>query len=285
MTTCSKNCTFYCFPKTWGKRSLRTFGERLPLDIQHDCRLIRTAEGKYYLTVPIDQYISPITLLVGHVASLDPGEKIFQTCYDNKDTAYLIGGNDSQKLDRLAGIATRMREGIERVNNPNGTKTYRQTSDHRKRKKLKKIAARMERKAKNMISDLHRKTAKFLTNKYDAIMIPSFRSQRMAKRSQRNGQRRRLGRDTTRRLIRWSHYKFRALLQSKAKIAGTKVFVVEEPYTSKTCGNCFYINHGLGGNRRFVCPKCNSSFHRDVNAARNIMMHNWNSCGMHFEQI
>ena len=244
--------------------------------------MIRTNEDKYYLNIPIDITPPNIIFELGTTVSLDPGEKIFQTCYDNLGNSYMIGENDSKRVDKLSRTAQRMRDGIERINNPDGSKIFRKTQDKKKRKMLRKVAARVERKAKDLISDIHRKTAKFLTDNYNTILIPVFKSQKMAEKTQTNGTRRKLGRDVTRRLLRWTHYKFRMILQSKSKIAGKKVFVVEEPYTTKTCGKCFYINHNIGGNREFNCPNCGSRFHRDINAARNILLHNWERCGLEF---
>ena len=119
-----------------------------------------------------------------------------------------------------------------------------------------------------MISDIHRKTVKFLTKKYDTIIIPEFQT----KRDSDGEWKRKINRDTSRRLIRWSHYSFRELLKAKG---GSRVTVGTEEWTSKTCGNCFNVHTSLGGAREFRCPTCKHGMHRDLNAARNIMVLNW----------
>ncbi len=287
---CETNCSKYCFPRIWVGGLLGTFKEKLPCHINHDCRLIKTINNKYYLAIPTDIEKPKFVFRRNNAVGLDPGERIFQTCYDTEGNAYLIGEGDSRKLDRLSRIASRMREGIERVyigkKRERNRKEYRKTTNKRKLKGLRKAAAKVERKAKNMISDLQRKTVKFLVKKYDTILIPKFRSQQMARRKQsscqNNGHRRIIGKGTTRRMLRWSHYKFRELLQSKAKTERKKVFVVEEPLTTKTCGKCFYIKWELKGEKIYICPKCGSRFHRDVNGGRNVILHNWEKCGLRF---
>ena len=85
---------------------------------------------------------------------------------------------------------------------------------------------------------------------------------------------RKIGKETTRKMINWGHFQFRQLLIAKGKTTGTNVYVGTEEYTSKTCGNCFWINTKLQGERELKCENCNLIFHRDINAARNIMILN-----------
>ena len=65
------------------------------------------------------------------------------------------------------------------------------------------------------------------------------------------------------------HYNF------KEKLLNTKelnVHIVNEAFTSKTCGCCGKINHLLGGNKIFKCTSCELSIDRDINGARNIYL-------------
>ena len=63
----------------------------------------------------------------------------------------------------------------------------------------------------------------------------------------------------------------------KAKVAMYKnrsMMIVEEPYTSKTCGQCGRMNKELGGSRVYNCvnENCMKNQDRDINAARNILI-------------
>jgi transposase len=48
--------------------------------------------------------------------------------------------------------------------------------------------------------------------------------------------------------------------------------VVDEAYTSKTCGRCGSLHDGLGKSKVFKCPSCDFTLDRDVNGARNILI-------------
>ena len=208
-------------------------------------------------------------ILRGNAVALDPGVRIFQTTYDTEGNSYLIGENGAKKIDSLAGIARRMRAGIYRYYQ-NGKKKYRKARNSKERRGLLKAANRIEQRIKNMISDIHRKTVKFLCEKYDTIIIPEFASQDMVRDVKRK-----IGKSTARQLLRWSHYKFRELLKCKGEVMGAKVIIGTEEYTSKTCGNCFYVNKHLTGQKTLLCRNCNVKIHRDINGARNILMLNW----------
>jgi len=280
----------YCFPTKWGKEILNTYKEKLPDIINHDCRLIMKTIGnneKFYLAIPTDVEVKPKVKNLNAV-SLDPGVKIFQTTYDTEGTSYLIGEDDSRKIGKLSKITQRMRDGIKRdwiggdqiIKNGrkkliNRKRIFREVKTEKEKKGLLKAAAKIEHKIKNKISDLHRKTAKFLCEKYDTVIIPNFRVKQMSeKKDENNNWKRKIGKETTRQMINWGHYSFRQLLIAKGKATGTNVYVGTEEYTSKTCGNCYWINNKLQGERELQCENCNLTFHRDINAARNIMILN-----------
>jgi transposase len=69
------------------------------------------------------------------------------------------------------------------------------------------------------------------------------------------------------------HCEFLERLKTKVELyKGHKLFVVDEPYTSKTCGNCGTLNKQLGSGRMFKCNFCKYKKDRDINAARNIFL-------------
>jgi transposase len=264
---------------------------------------------KFYLAMPIDTKVEFKTR-TGKIASLDPGKRIFQTIYDNQGNSYLIGGNnDIEKLDRLSRAASRMRSGIKRERLINGKVlskeefksmkengtfkeflrqtnkktvsnskkfTYRKARNAKEKESLRKAARFIESKIKNKIIDIHRKTVKFLCDNYDTVIIPEFRVAEMVKKKNDAGEyTRKLGKETTRKLTSWSHYTFRRLLIAKGAVTGTNVVIGTEEWTSKTCGNCGYRNLELGASITLDCQECGCKIHRDINAARNIMILNY----------
>ena len=75
-------------------------------------------------------------------------------------------------------------------------------------------------------------------------------------------------------MLTWAHYRFRQSLFARTKRTGTVVQLVDEAYTSKTCGKCGNVHNGLGGAKTFHCPLCNHKVDRDANGARNILLRN-----------
>ena len=73
-------------------------------------------------------------------------------------------------------------------------------------------------------------------------------------------------------LMSLSHGRFIQRLKFKAQEYQTKLSIVDEYYTSKTCGNCGKLHPNLGGCRTYVCQNCKKIYDRDVNAARNIFI-------------
>jgi len=68
-------------------------------------------------------------------------------------------------------------------------------------------------------------------------------------------------------------YKFKAILEDKARNNYKKVVLVDRFYpSSKTCSNCGYKKRDLKLSDRFwICPKCGIYLDRDINAAVNIL--------------
>lgn len=259
-----------CYSRVWKNGYFEFFSQSITAEeLPKLLRVSRTKEGKFYMLLPFEQPKRP-KVKKNNAVALDPGVRIFQTTYDTDGVSYLIGKDGCDKIDSLAGISARMRSGVKRYFNENGRKRFRKVTSKKEQKSLSKAANRIERKIKNMISDAHRKTVKFLCEKYDTVIIPKFGSQGMVNKTKRK-----IGKTTARKLLRWSHYKFRELLKTKGEITGTNIIVGTEEYTSKTCGHCMFVNQKLQGERKVKCPNCGIKMHRDINAARNILMHNW----------
>jgi transposase len=69
-----------------------------------------------------------------------------------------------------------------------------------------------------------------------------------------------------------SNYTFKQRLIAKAEEFNCIVNIVDESYTSKTCGNCGEINNNLGKLKKFNCNECAYVSDRDINGARNILI-------------
>jgi putative transposase len=84
--------------------------------------------------------------------------------------------------------------------------------------------------------------------------------------------RRKIGSKTVRNMLTWSHYKFRQHLVHKAFERNINLRLVDEAFTSKTCGQCGWIDDKLGSRKVFKCTDCWSVMDRDFNGARNVLL-------------
>jgi len=62
-------------------------------------------------------------------------------------------------------------------------------------------------------------------------------------------------------------------LQYKCNTYGKKILIVDESFTSRTCGVCWEINK-MGGNKIYLCQFCGLEIDRDVTGSRNILIEN-----------
>ncbi len=115
------------------------------------------------------------------------------------------------------------------------------------------------------MNDFHWKISSFLTRNYKEILLPIFESSKMKKN---------LNNYTNRYLDILSHYKFKQKMIYQSKKYGSEVKIVDESYTTKTCGNCGCMNHFVGNSNLFWCPYCKIELERDYQAARNILIKN-----------
>ena len=72
----------------------------------------------------------------------------------------------------------------------------------------------------------------------------------------------------------FSFFEFKDKIGYLCKKYGKRLVMVEEDFTSKTCGACGVLNQGLKGSKVFECPSCGIILDRDENAARNILLKN-----------
>jgi putative transposase len=87
------------------------------------------------------------------------------------------------------------------------------------KREMKKAQGRLRKKIKNLIKEIHFKTARFLMDSFDVILLPTFETSQMVGKSKRK-----LTNKTVRAMLTWSHYQFKVRLKNKALEFGKKVF-------------------------------------------------------------
>jgi putative transposase len=222
----------------------------------HDCRLTLDRGGRFVLHVPVDvDKFTPLRKTHREkVVSIDPGVRTFLTTWSPDGEAYKIGDGDSTKMYRLLLRTDKLISSVAHA---------KKRSKWRKNKKLQSLRQQIE----NFQRDLHYQSAKFLTSKYDDIILPVFGSKRMSSRADRK-----LRTKTVRSMLGMGHYAFRQRLKDVADRRGCRVFECTEEYTSKTCSCCGWLHPSLGGAKTFTCRECNARIDRDLQGAFNIFL-------------
>lgn len=210
--------------------------------------------------------------------ALDPGEKVFQTFYGESSCGFL--GRDMRDIilgyRAIIGKYKRiLKSGI----NKKGQRLKKRT-----KKFLRKQIRFIHERIKNIVSELHNKTALFLCRNFNTILIPKFGTQSMLKKNKTakfenkeeptKPKKNRMPKKVKYVLSTLSHYKFRTKLENKAKDYQCQVHVVTEEYTSMCCGKCGYLSKNYSESRVKKCKNCNHEIDRDINGARNILLKN-----------
>jgi len=248
------------FPKFWGKTPIKAC-EPLPDKLDYDTRLQRTRLGDFYLCLlsPLvrksDSQAPPNT--GRQTVALDPGVRTFQTAYFPDGSTTEFGKGDIGRLVQLCWALDKLQS---RWSQP-GVR-------HRQRYSMQRAGRRIRTRIKNLVHDMHHSVAAELCRNNRTILIPLFESKDKVMKVKR-----RIGSKTARAILTWSHYRFRKILEDKARAyPWCNVFVVDEAYTSKTCGSCGNVHWKLGARKTFKCPVCPFKLDRDVNGARNILL-------------
>ncbi|WP_233787340.1 RNA-guided endonuclease InsQ/TnpB family protein [Dulcicalothrix desertica] len=216
-----------------------------------DCRLV-CAYGDYYLAVP-GESLQLETENQGRVVALDPGIRTFLTFFSESSFGWL--GKDANikiqklcfKLDELCSVISKSTGQVKR--------------------RFKKAANRIRAKIKNLVSELHKKTALFLIKNFDVILLPTFETSQMAKKGKR-----RIRSKSVRQMLTLSHYKFKEFIKHKALEHNKIVIDVSEAYTSKTVSWSGEIVKNLGGSKIIKSESTGQQMDRDLNGARGIFL-------------
>ena len=226
--------------------------ERLPVaKNQNICRLT-LRHGQYHLAVPYDERRPPQRENQARVVALDPGVRSFLTWYSS-DSVGKIGEGVFFKIQRLC----------ERLDDLLSRATK---APSRRRRNMRRAASRMRLRLENLVSELHRKAARFLVDNFDVTLLPSFETSEMVERGRRN-----IRSKTVRNLLSLAHYRFKLFLKHKADELGAVVLEVSEAYTSKTVSWTGEVLENLGGSS-VVVSQDGERMDRDYNGARGIYL-------------
>ena len=250
-----RHATARIYPRSLGDVPL-TLGRGEELVVAAlDCRLSMDRTGAFFLHVPF--LVAPRAPRGrGSVVAVDPGVRTFAAFYSPDGIAGEIGSG-IDFLEKLERRRNKLRALAERKGHRRGW-----------RRSHRRAADRVQVRIENRRSDLHAKAARFLCANFDTVLLPKFSTAEMAKK--RPGAK--INKTTRRRMYLWAHFKFRQRLLATAQLTGTTVGLVDESFTSKTCGRCGVLHETLGAAKTFRCPRCDHVEDRDIGAARKIIV-------------
>lgn len=212
----------------------------------YDCRFL-LENGRYFLCIPKSVLVKKPENQRFSICSLDPGVRTFQTLY-SKEFCYKIGEHIFSRIFRYCYTLDTL------------------LSMRRKEKsnKFDKSMQKIRWKIRDLITEIHHKTALFLCKTFDVIYLPKFEVSQMVVK---------LRHKVSRALLGWSHYRFKRHLFSKAEEYSCRIFECDESYTSKTCSYCGNENK-VFCKEYWTCVYCGVKHDRDINGARNIFLKN-----------
>lgn len=211
-------------------------------DIKHDCKIVKQ-NGQFQLLIPVP--CNKRIKKTDKVIAGDLGSRTFLTTYDSVNVFEF--NRDKKILKKLTDKIDSMK------------------ANRKRNSKISKIETRI----KNILSDLHWKTATYLTDNYDTIFMGKLESQKCVQKSKN----RKLNRDMN--ILR--HYQFVEKLGYLCNAKHRNLVMVNEAYTSQTCicGNLTKTKEKI-----WHCHNCHISVDRDILGARNILMKGMLSSGV-----
>lgn len=203
------------------------------------------------------------------IVSTDPGCFPFHAWYSPTSGEFgeLLKDATLQMEDKCVAIDALMsRTSIRK----NARGVLGRARNHRQRystsRRLIKKLARMRRNLHGWMENAHYDAANFLLSRFDIVIEPKLAVSELVQHRKRKIQS-----TTARKMLTWSHYKFRERLKSASfRYAGRYVIESREPGTSKTCTNCGHWKADLQlRDKTYECSSCLVKVDRDVAGARN----------------
>jgi putative transposase len=184
------------------------------------------------------------------VCALDPGARSFQVLYSPEGVI---------KFQHNRELLDRLHKKLDHLQSLRSKKWIRSNN-------YKRIRQKIYCKIGWIVDQIHYSTINELKH-YNHILLPTFESQELVSKN-------RLRSKTNRELMSLQHYTFKQRLKSSLYFQkDTKLYIVSEAYTSKTCTRCGVLND-VGSNEIYRCKECGLVIDRDISGARNILLRN-----------
>jgi transposase len=250
--------------------NLKSSSSILKENIECDSRLsYNRLNNTFILHTPKEQVIKSFKKK-DNICSIDPGNKTFLTVYDPEGKTIKICSRDTEsknlKFNLMKNVIKR-KELHKYINSKFTNNLVNEIKEEyiKSKFKIKKYYNRLTLRIQNIVKELHYKSANFLCANYSTIILGKLSIQGITSKEGKL--------QPNEKLFSYaiSHDKFRTILKQKALKYGSKVHIVCEGNTSKTCGACGTVKE-IKNNRVYKCEVCKSVIDRDINGARNILI-------------
>jgi transposase len=234
-----------------GINEVRYYGS-LPFDDVPgaDCFLRKDKRGCYFLMVPVKKRTRPICRCDERpIVALDPGVRNFLTGFRSDSAAFILGDGFAS---RLVGILQHVDTIDKQMTSVNALQ----------RQRLKKKKLLLFQKYKDVRDEFQWKVINWLTKEHSLILLPQLQTSKLSRSPRTKG---------NREMLHAGHYTFLQRLKHKCRERNVGLMIVDEDYTSKTCGSCGTLVN-VGSSETFSCNTCSFITDRDVNGARNILL-------------
>lgn len=205
--------------------------DKVPERIEYDCKLLLDKLGRFYLVIAFHSPSSVSThpthgkksleslesedacenqagifsrVEESKWCSIDPGVRTFLTVYSpTPGECFKIGDGDISRIYRLC----------KHLDNLTASQNKNKETKKQKRREKGRAILRLRNRIRNLVDEVHKKAVNFLVTRFKNIIIPPFNVKQMIRRVDRK-----INSQTVRKMVSWSHYRFRQRLQVKAAL-------------------------------------------------------------------
>ena len=202
---------------------------------------------------PTDKYFASITCEVEHMPLVSTGRQI-GIDLGIKDLAVCSDGKIFENIKITKKFAKKLAYEQKQL-------AKKQKGSKKRQQQKKRVAKVYERIRNKRLDNLHKLTSSIIS-KNQTIIIEDLNVSGMIKNHK-----------LAKSIADASWYGLCRQLEYKSKWNARDFVKIDRWFpSSKTCNNCNYINQNLTlKDREWVCPQCNATLDRDLNAAKNIL--------------
>jgi putative transposase len=204
----------------------------------------RNKAGQYFVCIGVQRHIKKLPKLETSVG-IDLGVKALATCSD---------GTTFKNIKPYKTLESKRRVLAKALS--------RSAKGSKGREKARRKLAVLDNRIRNIRQDYLHKVSHRIISENQTIVMEDLNVSGMMK-----------NRKLSKSIWDCSLYELARQITYKAKWCGREFLQVSRWFpSSKTCGNCGYINDALTLNdREWTCPRCETKHDRDRNAANNIL--------------